>query len=187
MKILNSKKGFTLVEIMIVVILMSVLVAVAVPVYSGISKQKRVDDCYANRIVISTMVKEAMTGMMDNGKKQDSINMSFANPEHVVVSPSNFPAGYASVNCFLLTYDDAKAFTLSDIRGGYRLPSHKDYAAGCKEGYYLKRRDLGDVKFYTYLSNSEIPTCAFETDNTSYQYYIFSDGTVICNCPDCLE
>ena len=39
MKLFNSKKGFTLVEILMVIVLLGILVAVAVPVYTGISNQ----------------------------------------------------------------------------------------------------------------------------------------------------
>jgi len=186
MKFLNTKKGFTLVEIMMVVAVMSILVVVAVPTYAGINKTKRIDDCYANRIVISTVVQEALVGMMDNGKKQDEIVMEYAATDHVVISPANFPEEYRSRKCFILTKDANTAFTLGDIRGGYRTTG--DYEIGCETGHYLKRKDLADVKFYTYLANQEIPDCAFEEpDDKDYNYYIFSDATVLCDCPECIE
>ena len=47
--------------------------------------------------------------------------------------------------------------------------------------------DLEDVEFYTFLSNSEIPKCAFETDSEKYSYYIFPDATVLCSCRECIE
>ena len=186
MKLFNSKKGFTLVEILIVIVLLGILVAVAIPIYTGISNQKRLDDCTANRIVISTVVQEAMVGMIDNGKKQDVITMEYADPAHVVFSPSDFPDGYANVKCFMLTKDELTGFTLGDIRGGYR--TNGDYNIGCETGHYLKRQNLADVKFYTYLANQEIPQCAFqESHNKNYHYYIFSDATVLCDCPECIE
>lgn len=186
MKIFKSKKGFSLIELMTVVAIMAILVAVAVPVYTGVSKQKRLDECTAHRIAISTVVQEAMVGMIDNGKKQDLIEMEYADPAHVVFSPSDFPEGYANVKCFLLTSDELSAFTLGDVRGGYRTTG--DYNVGCETGHYLKRQNLADVKFYVYLANHEIPQCAFqEPHNKDYHYYIFSDATVLCDCPDCLE
>lgn len=186
MKFLKNKKGFSLTELIVTVLVLGILTAVAVPVYTGVSKTKRIDDCYGNRAVVSNVVKEVMVGMIDNGKKQDSINMTFANQAHVQLSPANFPQDYASKECFILSTDEATGVTIGDIRGGYRTAG--DYTIGCESGHYLKRKDLEDVKFYIYLANQEIPQCAFEeTDNKDYNYYIFSDGTVLCDCPECVE
>lgn len=185
MKLLKDKKGFSLTELMIVVIVLGILTAVAVPVYTGVSKTKRIDDCYGNRTIVSNVVKEVMVGMIDNGKKQDEIVMEYANQAHVFFSPADFPEGYDNRKCFILSKDDTTC-TLGDIRGGYRTAG--DYAIGCETGHYLKRKDLADVKFYTYLANQEIPQCAFEeTDEVDYHYYIFSDATVLCDCPECVE
>jgi prepilin-type N-terminal cleavage/methylation domain-containing protein len=192
MKLLKNKKGFSLAEIMIVVVIMGILVAVAVPVYTGISESKRIDDCFMNREMISAVVKEAMNGMIDNGKKQPAISMeSVAATGFVTTSPADFPAPYASTYCLVLndmTVGGAvvPAATLGAIRGGYRTEG--DYDDGCDNGNYLKRSDLAGVKFYTKLANQEIPQCAFEeTDKVDYNYYIFSDGTVLCDCEKCYE
>ena len=44
-KFLKSKKGFTLVELMIVVVIMAILVAVAVPIYSAVTANARKKTC----------------------------------------------------------------------------------------------------------------------------------------------
>lgn len=185
MRFLKNNKGFSLAEIMIVVIIMGILTAVAVPVYTGISKNRKIDDCFTNRVAISAVVQEAMNGTLDNGKKQDVIRMGLA--AHKDISPDWFPEGYKSVDCFKLTYEEKYAFTIGDIRGGYRPKGVKNYEIGCERGNYLKREDLEDVEFYTFLSNSEIPKCAFETDSEKYSYYIFPDATVLCSCRECIE
>ncbi len=189
MKFLKDKKGFSLAEIMIVVVIMGILVAVAVPIYQGISESRRVDDCFMNREMVSAVVKEAMNGMIDNGKKQPEIDMTSSAVAGFVVpnSPSSFPAPYAGVPCLVLSdTTSAKAVTLGAIRGGYRTSG--DYDDGCNAGNYLKRSDLSSVKLYTKLANQEIPQCAFEeTDNVDYTYYIFSDGTVLCDCEACID
>lgn len=189
MKILNNKKGFSLVEIMIVVVILGILVAVAIPVYNGISKSRKIDDCFMNREMISFVVQEAMNGMLDNGKKQDIIRMDLANAKHITISPDNFPEGYASKKCFKLTYDEETAFTLGDVRGGYRdKTAYPDYDKGCEQGNYLKRDNLKGVKMYTKLANGEIPQCKFNEDSdVEYYYYVFPDATVLCDCPECLE
>ncbi len=46
---LKSKKGFTLVELMIVVVIMAILVAVAVPIYSAVTSNAKKKTCLANQ------------------------------------------------------------------------------------------------------------------------------------------
>lgn len=44
-RFLNSKKGFTLVELIVVVAIMGILVAIAVPLYGSIQKNNRIKIC----------------------------------------------------------------------------------------------------------------------------------------------
>ena len=55
-KFLKSKKGFTLVELMIVVVIMAILVAVAVPIYSAVTKNAKKKTCIANMREISAQI-----------------------------------------------------------------------------------------------------------------------------------
>lgn len=187
MKFFTNKKGFSLAEIMIVIVVMGILVGVAVPVYTGVSNGRKLDDCTMNRQMVSTVVQEVMNGMIDNGKRQDEIIMGFAG--HKTTFPGTVDGKtvetYGDKDCFKLTYDNA--VTIGDIRGGYRAKAISSYDIGCMRGNYLKRYDLKDVPFYTYLANKEIPTCAFQENPGQYSYYIFSDATVLCDCPECLE
>ena len=70
-KFMKSKKGFTLVELMIVVVIMAILVAVAVPIYSAVTKNARVKTCAANRREIVSQVNGYLMGNLD-GKQHTS-------------------------------------------------------------------------------------------------------------------
>lgn len=53
-----NKKGFTLVELMIVVVILGILVAIAVPIYSAVTKNAEKRACHSNlRILASTAVQ----------------------------------------------------------------------------------------------------------------------------------
>ena len=58
-KFMKSKKGFTLVELMIVVVIMAILVAVAVPIFSAVTKNARTKTCLANQREIQAQFNNA--------------------------------------------------------------------------------------------------------------------------------
>ena len=61
-KLLKSKKGFTLVELMIVVVIMAILVAVAVPIFSAVTSNARKKTCAANQREIQAQFNNADMG-----------------------------------------------------------------------------------------------------------------------------
>ena len=61
-KFMKSKKGFTLVELMIVVVIMAILVAVAVPIYNAVTENARKKTCATNRRnIVSQITNNAMS------------------------------------------------------------------------------------------------------------------------------
>ena len=206
---LRSKKGYTFVEVLIVVTVLGILVAVGVPVFTGGFNAQAKKDCNNQRVVVKSMVQEVMVGMIDNGRAQEKIDFSKVQSDHKTTYPGDNVTGngddaYVGQECFVLIEDQGIpgkiAFTIGDVRGGYRdknRPECGDDADGYKNGCdiygnYLKKERLKDNKFYWYLTNEEIPVCPFadyenEAITDDYHYYIFEDGTVICDCPECNE
>ena len=64
-KFMKNKKGFTLVELMIVVVIMAILVAVAVPIFSSVTSNARFKTCAGNRREIVSQVNSYMMGSVD--------------------------------------------------------------------------------------------------------------------------
>ncbi len=213
---LLSKKGFSFVEVMIVVTVLGILVAVGVPVlHAGYEAQAK-KDCNNQREIVSTAFKEVMTGMVDNGNTQEKVLFEKIQSDHKEIYPGDGKTGngddeYVGKDCFVLIYDQGIpgkiAFTIGDIRGGYfdqnawnsqggdfidaygnynEFDTEK-YSLGCERGYYLKKERLKDNKFYMYLANEEIPVCPFAKSDDEFHYYIFEDGTVLCSCDKCNE
>ena len=72
---MKSKKGFTLVELMVVVVIIGILTAIAVPVYNSVTTKAETNACHANLRTIDGM-KLQWSMMTDDERSEVG---SFAN------------------------------------------------------------------------------------------------------------
>ncbi len=68
---MKSKKGFTLVELMIVVIIMAILVVVAVPIYNSVTDNAREKTCIDNQRQIVSTIGNLYMIYNESGKTDD--------------------------------------------------------------------------------------------------------------------
>ena len=57
-KILKSKLGFTLVELLVVLVIMSILLAIGVPIFNNVAKNGRMKTCITTQRQIANQAKE---------------------------------------------------------------------------------------------------------------------------------
>ena len=69
----KNKKGFTLVELMIVVVIMAILVAVAVPIYSAVTANSRKKTCYANQRMIVEQLNTMVMNAQDTAYNKNAV------------------------------------------------------------------------------------------------------------------
>lgn len=155
-KFLKTKKAFTYVELMIVVLLLGILTAVAIPLAGSVIKNQKTKDCKNQIVIIEGHVKTVMSGMEDNGASIPSMPMAEGTlhggegEKYWVVSREYSP-------------------TLGNMRG-------KD----------LKKSRLYDKTLSSLFVYSEVPVCPFDKEETAgYRIYADGHVECNCEeCPN---
>ncbi len=121
MRKLKNKQGFTLVELMIVVVILGILVAVAVPIFSAVTKNARKKTCLANE----TIIKRASVQYMANESVEDVYGIFVANAgggtSTTSVTISSQADAESKLNPVFLSYFDGNKFPECPADGHYTL------------------------------------------------------------------
>lgn len=103
MKFMNkNKKGFTLVELMIVVVIMAILVAVAVPIYGAVTKNAKEKTCASHARNLSSQMQQVMMGTVDGSNPVSSLNPGTLTADSTV---GNFNGGSSTAKIVDLLQD----------------------------------------------------------------------------------
>ncbi len=110
---MKNQKGFTVVEIMLIVILISILAAIVIPRFSVGAKKAKVQSCEMNRSIINTMVE---TYYITESTWPD-LNM-FDIKSNVNYFPDGIPTCPVDLTSYYLTGYDTFANTQALITAG---------------------------------------------------------------------
>jgi prepilin-type N-terminal cleavage/methylation domain-containing protein len=80
MKMFRKDEGFTLVELMVVVLIIGILVAIAIPVFNAASDSARKGACFSNQRVIEGAVSQYVAGDPTRTEADCDGNVEAGNP-----------------------------------------------------------------------------------------------------------
>ena len=115
-KFMKSKKGFTLVELMIVVVIMAILVVVAVPIYNSVTDNARAKTCLDNQ---RTLISNLNTIIMDKGISGVATKEIQFTTKYVNEKPALTDLDQAEINTFLGVAQDP-ALVVADITSSFQ-------------------------------------------------------------------
>ncbi len=91
----KGNKGFTLVELMVVVVIIGVLTAIAVPVYNNASQKAKINAIAANLRIINGAISQykTTTGNYPTFAVTDKVVTTNLVPDYIQAWPDNNPKG----------------------------------------------------------------------------------------------
>ncbi len=112
---MKSKKGFSLVELMIVVVIMAILVAVAIPIYNSVTGNAREKTCLDNQRQIMSAVTNILSMNGITGKKDGVAKVTFnydANGNKQILEVEGFEVE---------NFYDGSDFTIDTIKNAFQV------------------------------------------------------------------
>ncbi len=105
-KYVNNQRGFTLVELMIVIVIVGILAAVAVPIYQANVKKAKMSECDAALGTIRTALRVYYAA---NGNYPTVTDQPVTNVTGLDISVADLTGRYFAASDYTLTSDSASA------------------------------------------------------------------------------
>lgn len=144
-KLLKNKKAFTLVELMVVVAILGVLVAVAIPAYNGITAKAEENVCAANRKIVEEAFWSLKYGLAEisnaNGTTTKTLIITSGHLNRVNGHPDFIDSSQVQIR--QITRKEGKAATYEGLKCPTLLKNPK--SQGNKYDYYPINPETGEV------------------------------------------
>jgi prepilin-type N-terminal cleavage/methylation domain-containing protein len=102
MKMFRKDEGFTLVELMVVVLIIGILVAIAVPIFNAAKASAQTKTCFANERTVEGAYQSYMAG--DNSAATDLATLKTALVPNYVKTWPECPTAVAHAELYSSTY-----------------------------------------------------------------------------------